>query len=104
MPSRTWCAAAAAAVMAQGGLATCFKLPKLGDTLCVLVPFLQVGWRSRLGATADAAMNSMAVALLFDLADAALYFLDIITDIKVMQVGAAAQQQAHSWHRQQQSI
>jgi hypothetical protein len=35
-------------------------------------------------------MNSMAVAVLFDLADAALYFLDIATDIKVMQVGPAA--------------
>jgi hypothetical protein len=35
---------------------------------------------------ADAALNSMAVAVLFDLADAALYFLDMLTDVKVMQV------------------
>jgi hypothetical protein len=59
-------------------------------------PFLQAGWRSRLGATADAAMKSMAVAVLFDLADAALYFLDILTDIKVMQVGPTAAAAPHT--------
>ncbi|WIA12491.1 hypothetical protein OEZ85_012524 [Tetradesmus obliquus] len=50
----------------------------------------QAGWRSRLGAATDAAMNSMAVAVLFDLADAALYFLDILTDVKVMQAFSRA--------------
>lgn len=66
-------------------------------TTCAAVLCLQAGWRSRLGAATDAAMNSMAVAVLFDLADAALYFLDILTDVKVMQVRPAAASQPASW-------